>query len=179
MAQSKQFLAKTNAGGRGVGARRQVNRVFLLLFEKTKQNRGHNSKYFFLRGYVHCDTECPIVVQNQSKKLGRPLLSWERGLSQVQHIPFVGKYGDGNFGRYRQIGKMGTKPKMRTKPYLQNHVVYQITKMILRNPLASPVRGARQNGHAPSESRAFGWAQKAIYASEKYSVPPLHSRFIA
>ena len=34
--------------------------------------------------------------------------------------------------------------------------------MILRNPLASPVRGARQNGHAPS--RAFGWAQKAIYA---------------
>ena len=51
---------------------------------------------------------------------------------------------------------------MRTKRYLQNHVVYQITEMILRNPLASPVRGARQNGHAPS--RAFGWAQKAIYA---------------
>ena len=34
--------------------------------------------------------------------------------------------------------------------------------MILRNPLTSPVRGARQNGRAPS--RAFGWAQKAIYA---------------
>ena len=34
--------------------------------------------------------------------------------------------------------------------------------MILRNPLTSPVRGARQNGYAPS--RAFGWAQKAIYA---------------
>ena len=34
--------------------------------------------------------------------------------------------------------------------------------MILRNPLASPVRGTRQNGHAPSH--AFGWAQKAIYA---------------
>ena len=32
----------------------------------------------------------------------------------------------------------------------------------LRNPLASPVRGARQNGHAPSH--AFEWAQKAIYA---------------
>ena len=28
----------------------------------------------------------------------------------------------------RQIGKMGTRPKMRTKPYLQNHVVHQITK---------------------------------------------------
>ena len=51
---------------------------------------------------------------------------------------------------------------MRTKRYLQNHVVYQRTEMILRNPLTSPVRGARQNGHAPS--RAFGWAQKAIYA---------------
>ena len=46
--------------------------------------------------------------------------------------------------------------------YLQNHVVYQRTEMILRNPLTSPVRGANQNGHAPS--RAFGWAQKAIYA---------------
>ena len=34
--------------------------------------------------------------------------------------------------------------------------------MILRTPLACPVRGARQNGHAPS--RAFGWAQRAIYA---------------
>ena len=34
--------------------------------------------------------------------------------------------------------------------------------MILRNLLASPVRGARQNGHAPS--RAFGWAQKTTYA---------------
>ena len=34
--------------------------------------------------------------------------------------------------------------------------------MILRNPLTSPVRGARQKGHAPS--RAFGWTQKAIYA---------------
>ena len=34
--------------------------------------------------------------------------------------------------------------------------------MILRNPLTSPVRGARQNGRAPS--RAFGRAQKAIYA---------------
>ena len=56
---------------------------------------------------------------------------------------------------------MGTDPKMRTKRYLQTHVVYQRTKMILRNPLASPVRGTRQNGHAPS--RAFGWAQKAIY----------------
>ena len=43
---------------------------------------------------------------------------------------------------------------MITKPYLQNHVRYQRTKMILRNPLASPVRGARQNGRAPS--RAFG-----------------------
>ena len=44
---------------------------------------------------------------------------------------------------------MGTEPKMRTKRYLQNHVVYQRTEMILlRNPLASPVRGARQNGHA-------------------------------
>ena len=42
------------------------------------------------------------------------------------------------------------------------NVVHQRTKTILRNPLASPVRGARQNGHAPS--RAFGWAQKAIYA---------------
>ena len=51
---------------------------------------------------------------------------------------------------------------MRTKRYLQNHVVYQRTEMTLRNPLTSPVRGARQNGHAPS--RAFGWAQKAIYA---------------
>ena len=51
---------------------------------------------------------------------------------------------------------------MRTKRYLQNHVVYQRTEMILRNPLASPVRGARQNGHA--SSHAFGWAQKAIYA---------------
>ncbi len=57
---------------------------------------------------------------------------------------------------------MGTEPKMRTKRYLQNHVVYQRTEMILRNPLASPVRGARQNGHAPSH--AFGLAQKAIYA---------------
>ena len=27
-----------------------------------------------------------------------------------------------------------TEPKMRTKRYLQNHVVYQRTKMILRNP---------------------------------------------
>ena len=35
---------------------------------------------------------------------------------------------------------------MRTKRYLQNHVVYQRTEMILRYPLASPVRGARQNG---------------------------------
>ena len=34
--------------------------------------------------------------------------------------------------------------------------------MILRNPLTSPVRGARQNGRAPS--RAFMRAQKAIYA---------------
>ena len=51
---------------------------------------------------------------------------------------------------------------MRTKRYLQNHVVYQRTEMILRNPLTSPVRGTRQNGHAPSH--AFGWAQKAIYA---------------
>ena len=51
---------------------------------------------------------------------------------------------------------------MRTKRYLQNHAVYQRTEMILRNPLASHVRGARQNGHAPS--RAFGLAQKAIYA---------------
>ena len=51
---------------------------------------------------------------------------------------------------------------MRTKRYLENHVVYQRTTMILGNSLASPVRGARQNGHAPS--RAFGWAQKAIYA---------------
>ena len=51
---------------------------------------------------------------------------------------------------------------MITKRYLQNHVGYQRTEMILRNPLASPVRGARQNGHAPS--RAFGWAQKTIYA---------------
>ena len=51
---------------------------------------------------------------------------------------------------------------MRTKRYLQNHVVYQITKMVLRNTLASPVRGAHQNGHAPS--RAFGWAQKSIHA---------------
>ena len=63
---------------------------------------------------------------------------------------------------YRVFRKMGTEPKMRTKRYLQNHVVYQRTKMILRNPLASPVRGARQNGHAPSH--ASGWAQKAIYA---------------
>ena len=65
---------------------------------------------------------------------------------------------------FRAFGKMGTEPKMRTKRCLQkNHVVYQRTKMILRNPLASPVRGgARQNDHAPS--RAFGWAQKAIYA---------------
>ena len=63
---------------------------------------------------------------------------------------------------YWVIGKMGTETKMRTKRYLQNHAVYQRTKMILRNPLASPVRGARQNGHAPS--RAFGWAQKAMHA---------------
>ena len=34
--------------------------------------------------------------------------------------------------------------------------------MILRNPLSSSVRGARQNGHAPF--RALGWAQKTIYA---------------
>ena len=34
--------------------------------------------------------------------------------------------------------------------------------MILRTPLTSPVRGARQNGRAPS--RAFGRTQKAIYA---------------
>ena len=34
--------------------------------------------------------------------------------------------------------------------------------MILRNPLASPVRGARQDGRAPSH--ASGWAQKAMYA---------------
>ena len=60
------------------------------------------------------------------------------------------------------FGKMGTEPKTRTKRYLQNHVVYQRTKMILRSPLAIPVREARQNGHAPSH--AFGWAQKAIYA---------------
>ena len=33
--------------------------------------------------------------------------------------------------------------------------------MILRNPLTSPVRGARQNGHAPSRA---SWARKAIYA---------------
>ena len=51
---------------------------------------------------------------------------------------------------------------MRTKRYLQNHVGYQRTEMILRNPLANPVVGARQNGHTPS--RAFEWAQKAIYA---------------
>ena len=51
---------------------------------------------------------------------------------------------------------------MRTKPLLLNHLEYQRTKMILRNPLTSPVRGARQNGRAPS--RAFGRAQKAIYA---------------
>ena len=50
---------------------------------------------------------------------------------------------------------------MRTKRDLQNHVMYQRNKMVLRNPLASPVRGARQNGHAPS--RAFEWAQKSIY----------------
>ena len=64
--------------------------------------------------------------------------------------------------RRRVFRKMGTEHKMRTKSYLQNHVVYQRTEMILQNPLASPVRGARQNGHAPS--RAFAWAQKAIYA---------------
>ena len=57
---------------------------------------------------------------------------------------------------------MGTEPKMRTKRYLQNHVVCQRTEMTPWNPLTSPVRGARQNGHAPS--RAFGWAQKVIYA---------------
>ena len=57
---------------------------------------------------------------------------------------------------------MGTEPKLRTKRYVQNHVVYQRTEMILQNPLASPVRGVRQNGHAPSH--AFGWAQKAINA---------------
>ena len=62
---------------------------------------------------------------------------------------------------------------MRTKCYLQNHVVYQRTKMILRNPLASPVRGARQNGHAPSG--AFGWAQKAIYAG--FIVIPLDAGY--
>ena len=72
-------------------------------------------------------------------------------------------YIDPNFVELKAVfGKMGTEPKMRTKRYLQNHVVYQRTKMILRNPLASPVRGARQNGHA--SSRAFRWAQKAIYA---------------
>ena len=52
------------------------------------------------------------------------------------------------------------EPKMITERYLQNHVVYQRTEKILRNPWTSPVRGARQNGHAPS--RAFGWAQKAM-----------------
>ena len=61
---------------------------------------------------------------------------------------------------------MGTEPEMRTKRYLQTHVVYQRTEMILRNPLASPVRGARQNGHAPS--RAFGWAYNL-------PVPPTHT----
>ena len=43
---------------------------------------------------------------------------------------------------------------MRTKRYLQNHVVYQRTEMILRNPLTSPVRGARQNGQQPYRSPA-------------------------
>ena len=70
---------------------------------------------------------------------------------------------DPNFVELKAVfGKMGTEPKMRTKRYLQNHVVYQRTKMILRNPLVSPVRGARQNGHAPSCDS--GWTQKAIYA---------------
>ena len=63
----------------------------------------------------------------------------------------------------RGFGQMErSRKKMREKRCLQNHEVYQRTKMILRNPLASPVRGPRQNGHAPS--RALGWARKAIYA---------------
>ena len=53
---------------------------------------------------------------------------------------------------------MGTEPKMRTKRYLQNHVVYQRTEMILRNPLASPVRGN------------FG-------TSEEYPVVPTPAKF--
>ena len=51
---------------------------------------------------------------------------------------------------------------MRTKRYLQNHVVYERTKKIVRDPLASHVRGARKHGYAPF--RAFGWAQQTIYA---------------
>ena len=71
--------------------------------------------------------------------------------------------GHNHHSRFTRVfGKMGTDLEIRTKRYLQNHVVYQRTERFLRNPLASPVRGARQNGHAPS--RAFGWAQKAIYA---------------
>ena len=67
---------------------------------------------------------------------------------------------------------------MRTKRYLQNHVAYQRTRMILRNPLASPVRGARQNGHAPS--RAFGWAPKAIQEpfTQVHTVTPIPPRII-
>ena len=71
---------------------------------------------------------------------------------------------------------MGTEPKMRTKRHLQNHVVYQRTKLILRNPLASLVRGARQNGHAPP--RAFGWAQKAIYAGSIFIVISLDEYYV-
>ena len=41
---------------------------------------------------------------------------------------------DPRFIELTAFRKMGTEPKMRTKRYLQNHMVYQRTEMILRNP---------------------------------------------
>ena len=42
--------------------------------------------------------------------------------------------------RQQSFRKNRTEPKIRTKRYLQNHVVYHSEKMILRNPLADHVR---------------------------------------
>ena len=52
---------------------------------------------------------------------------------------------------------MGTEPKMRTKRYLQNHVVYQRTEKILRNPLASPLCAYYVAGHSLLHGNMVGY----------------------
>ena len=62
---------------------------------------------------------------------------------------------------------MGTEPKMRTKRYLQNHVVYQRTEMILRNPLANPLCAYYVAGHSLLHGDMVGYN---IMAHPSFSV---------